>query len=344
MDYVNTDDQQADILTKPLAPKRFCSLRSLFGLVPIMIVWLILSALVTTDGLRLNFRSKISPTRNQLVMPVMSPCSKIKATEKDLAKPELSMKYRTNASMIQSTHDICGGVFKDKIETAIKEMSYCIPAHRSKRDLGSVASAAATIFQVMVGITNFIRGAAEESPRASEMETLKYLKDIVSKSTSEILANRQEISDEMERELQIVSPSSRYHVEQVRNELSNIPLLIWIGQHVVNEMYAGVANLKAVKQHCGQRRLATSELAEMVEYRTFEEISPEDTVLESVNVDADLKQVRFTYYVDPAIDISVEQVVGYGALVLVIFCVSALLFQISKLLHSRQVANSNTVA
>lgn len=138
-------------------------------------------------------------------------------------------------------------------------------------------------------------------------------------------------------------PSSRYHVEQVRNELSNVPLLIWISQHVINELYAGVANLKTVKQHCGHRRLATTELAEMMEYRSLEDLSPEDTVLESINVDSDARQMRFTYYVDPAIDVSVEQLVGYGALILVVFCVIILMLQNVKMMHARHVDNRSNL-
>lgn len=99
VEYVRTEDQQADILTKPLAPKRFSYLRNLLGVVPVLILTIGL-CVSTAESLRLNFRSKISPVRNQLVLTVESPCNKIKSVEKELAKPELSMKYKTNASMI----------------------------------------------------------------------------------------------------------------------------------------------------------------------------------------------------------------------------------------------------
>lgn len=85
---------------------------------------------------------------------------------------------------------------------------------------------------------------------------LKFLVSQVSTSTGESLASRQQLADVMERELQVVSPSTRLHLEQVRYELSDVLMLIWISQHVINELYAGVANLKAVKKHCSSSRFS----------------------------------------------------------------------------------------
>lgn len=72
---------------------------------------------------------------------------------------------------------------------------------------------------------------------------IKFLIDQVSTSTGESLVNRQQLADLMERELQVISPSTRLHLEQIRSELTDVPMLIWISQHVINELYAGVANL-----------------------------------------------------------------------------------------------------
>lgn len=166
MEYVQTNEQEAVILTKPLPTKRFQFLRSLLGILPIMII-AILAVGRSCDALRINLKSKTSPIRSQLVLKVESPCAKIRSIERDMSKAELSTSYKVNASMSQVTYDLCEGVFKNKIEGAIKEMSYCMPAHRYKRGVGAALSRAGDLIDFVVGVTNFIHEAFVESTRTS---------------------------------------------------------------------------------------------------------------------------------------------------------------------------------
>lgn len=163
VEYVQTNEQEAVILTKPLPTKRFQFLRSLLGILPIMII-AILAVGRSCDALRINLKSKTSPIRSQLVLKVESPCAKIRSIERDMSKAELSTSYKVNASMSQVTYDLCERVFKNKIEGAIKEMSYCMPAHRYKR---AALSRAGDLIDFVVGVTNFIHEAFVESTRTS---------------------------------------------------------------------------------------------------------------------------------------------------------------------------------
>lgn len=70
----------------------------------------------------------------------------------------------------------------------------------------------------------------------------------------------------------------------------------------------------------------------MLEYSALEEIDPDDTVLESVHVDEKNREIRFTYYIGATLDISVEQLLGYGILGISILLIIILVFQNFKAL------------
>jgi len=92
-----------------------------------------------------------------------------------------------------------------------------------------------------------------------------------------------------------------------------------VNNHVMNELHAGVANLKAIKRSCTQGQLATYELAEMLENPYLSEISPEDTKLDSLVVNMQKQEAEFAYRYREGIQLGSGTLVYTAGVVFIFF-------------------------
>lgn len=339
VEYISTDNQQADILTKPLAPKQFKQLRNIMGM-GFMII-LALTVVSGSEGARIHWKTNSSPEQKmrRLLLKVHTPCPHVMLTEEYLrGEITATAEGKINATVMELSKQICVQVFSHRVLTALDDLNGCLISKRPKRDLSAVLGATSMIASFIVGVTNFIRGAFEETVTTDSF----HLSRRVNESSRVYLTDREVMRDEMERELGIVSETAKLHIEQVREETRQIPMLMWTTYHVMNELYAGAANLRAIKRHCSSGRLATMELAEMLEYPELALIESEETSLESLQVNTREGEVEFYYKVNEPIEITLETLgVGFVIIlgILVTTILLALNFEITRALRRKRPRN-----
>lgn len=106
--------------------------------------------------------------------------------------------------------------------------------------------------------------------------------------------------------------------------------------HVIHELYAGSANLKSIRKQCLSGRLATLEISEMLENLNLAQISPEDTRLETVNLNRSEKELEFTYWTRKMIEVD-EKIMLY-ALVLFVLIIKVIMYNM-KIIKQLNVVN-----
>lgn len=122
------------------------------------------------------------------------------------------------------------------------------------------------------------------------------------------------MSRETEQELTVISETAANHLDELRDQASRIPIIVWTSYHVIHEMYAGAANLQAIKQNCKRGHLAIQELSEMLERDELKEISPEETTLLSVTSNVKEKEIEFVYKLGASVELTTEQLLVVGAM------------------------------
>lgn len=211
---------------------------------------------------------------------------------------------RFNITVIEMTNKLCHTIFDTKVIAGMKEVDDCMYHYKYKRYLAAVVGTVSSVANIVLGVTNFIRGAYEPINTDLKVEAMNQLSQRVESSSRLVLLDSATRDQEEQRELRIVSDSAEHHLQQIREVSEQVPMLVWLAYHTTHELYAGVANLKAIKNHCSRGRLATLELAEMLEYEELGQIYPDETTLVSVNVNAKEREINFVY--------QVEDVIGLG--------------------------------
>lgn len=334
--YVSTEDQIADILTKAL-PKKRCSLRSMMK-----ISLLIIGLLIVSEGdcfkIRLGENFNTLSSRKQLTIRVIDPCPITQDTVRGLKNGvNLTEEGIFNERILEVTKRMCRNIYDTRVKPAYLALDKCSSQKpRGKRDIATLISLANTVASIVVGVTNFLNGSSEESSIISKHQTMDALTQQVNATTTSSLRSPAIRFAEMERELAVVSETASHHLQLIREESEAIPVLVWISHHVVQELYAGAANLKAVKKHCLVGRVATEEIGEMLEWQSIGTILPEDTVLDSVALNETAMEFEIIYRVREPLEITRQQILIVSAgIMLTCFILQLLIvnLKVAKILH-----------
>lgn len=325
IEYVHTDDQQADLLTKPLPTKRFLHLRNMIGL-SLMIIMLIINNTNHVDGLNWKFGGfsmKYSAPTQRLTLKLDNPCRQVLlAEEQHRGKIALNEATKFNTTVIEMTKQFCNSTFHENILPALEGLNGCMPAARVKRDLAAVASVAGSVAGIVAGVSNLIRGTSEETTSATKRETIEHLAKQVEETSRLTLSDNSSKNHEEERELQVVSETATLHPDEAKEAAKDIPMVLWMANHALHELKAGVANLKAIKQHCSQGHMATKEIGELIEHQGLLDLDPNWTELISVMVNAENREVEFTYkierrfHMDPETVLLILIIVSVGLIII----------------------------
>lgn len=317
-EYVSTDMQQAYLFTKPLPPAKFTTLRSKLGL-SLVLFLLCLVIPARTYRLSLGMGPDFTQPTMRLVIKVNNPCSQVVVAENILrGKVFLSPEAKANTSIIETTRELCQSTFNKSILTALDEINGCQTPNRAKRDLSTIISVATTVSSFIVGVTNFIRGFSESANGVTRRDVIKQLASQVNLSTVSLLTDRSIMAVEEERELDIISSTARMHLEAIRQETAHIPMVLWSSFQAMHELYAGAANLRAVKLQCRAGVLATQEIGEMVESTEIGEVSAAETSVVSMIYDPDVQELEILYRLKKALDFNTENVIAVPGVVVVL--------------------------
>lgn len=287
VEYVNTSDQAADILTKPLPVKRFCTLRDMLGMA--LVIAMMVAFIPGGEAMKVHIPEWIVPfersQQQRLTVKLTNPCPVAKEVElKMRGQIELTRSSILNNTLANAGDGICNMIFRDRITPVFKSLEGCINSSRSKRSIGAVLGTASTIASAIIGVSNFIRGLSEQSPSVGRETQLQQMNTRLNQLTQSTLTDRGLASEVMEHDIEVVSESAQRHLEQIREEAEQIPMLVWATYHMVNEMYAGAANLKAIRRECMRGRLAVGELGEMIESPEIQALDAGDTKLLSLTI------------------------------------------------------------
>lgn len=336
--YVDTEEQQADVFTKALARPRFVKLRQLIGMTFVCLLLFVPLALCMRLDLRATTRG---PVRNKIKLQIKEPCALIEETELEfLGKAQLSEEYKANRGMVSATHMLCKRIFDQQVKAAIKELNGCLPHDRNKRWIAAALGAAKTaakVGDVVLGITDTI-SSIHNAMVGTDNRTYEEMTSRLNQTSREALSDKQSKIKEARQELAIVSDASIYHPAQITEESDDFPLLLWSSNHAVSELYAGVANLKALKNHRGLGQLATKEIGEMLDDHELMRLEPEETTLESIIVDLAKQEIMFVYLLDEAIELTLEQVLKYVGTGILFACIFSTLLVNLRLTRRMQYA------
>lgn len=221
VEYINTLEEVADMLTKPLPPKRFKYLCSRMGLVASIICMLLLIC-SNTNALRIKMNSARSDTsvqQHRLTLKINSPCKQVEEAEQSVRGTLLlNEEGKFNASVMELTKFMCTSIFNEKVITAMHELDDCLYRTRSKRDLASVVTVASTVASIILGVTNLIEGSSEENTELARKDVLSHLANRVSDSSKTILMDRVLKNLEEEREIEIESQTANRHIQQIKEK------------------------------------------------------------------------------------------------------------------------------
>lgn len=171
---------------------------------------------------------------------------------------------------------------------------------------------------------------------------VKTLTNRIGERSVELFGSGAVMRSEFEQELEMVSESARNHLDEIRQEATHFSLMFWATQHVLHEIYAGVANLKTIQKRCRVGQLATMELAELIEHPALAQVPDERTRIFNMIVVEDGFEV--TYSIIRWLEIINELLVeiGFGTgLVITIGVILYLIFKQTKITKAISWAETN---
>lgn len=224
-----------------------------------------------------------------------------------------------NVQFLHAITQICNEQYKEEIQPLLRDMSQCHPKPDSiKRDImvDLLTLAGSAVY-------NFFRSRSmPETDSRDSMITSFY------KSYSQ-----QELFDiDSSRFVSSYSPSSTHHLSEIEQQQTYLKPLIWSIAGAQAEMIAGGAMFRVITQYCMRGRVATIELAELLDDEELSFIDSAETNLLWVQSYNDNMSFRFVYQVQSKkfrkpIDLAAILVITLGAICLLYFLFRGCIFR-----------------
>lgn len=272
--YVRIEEQQADVLTKPLAKKIFFNLLGKLG-------FTLLCASITGNS------QATKPIKGGFIVKIANPCQALHDTQmtnlRNLGYNFMAPTYQKILMNIDFTWDICHESFENNIDSIIPELDTCLVnidrASRHRRDIVDLISTAGTVVAAVIG---FVKGYSKTADNHDTINEVKTLDQRLNQNIERYLSNKEMMRHNQLEVTRVVSESLKN--KQVNTTWSRFNEHFYLISHVLNEIYAGRAALLEIIKTCKKGQLATREVAELIENKALSELSPEDTILHSLVV------------------------------------------------------------
>lgn len=286
VEYIESKEQRADIMTKPISVGQFRFLKTTIQL-----------AAVAAFCSYCNFVCAEPKTSQYgVILGILNPCQDIWKVPHD---QEVSYYWNFRYYVDRE----CLKIYNEEWGNVVKEMSTCNNEHRVKR--GIINSFVKKFFKIAV--TNLLH-VVELADSEPTLQTFYNQYDIA----KHYLEDRHDY-------LQICSPTATQHRKEMLLESTSFPPLFWAIAKVHGEILANTANLKKIIEKCKSNRMATKELGELVNDPDITGI-PEDRTGE-VKIEGRNDGVvtfRFHVYEDNENNLSIYVYGTFGAISLII--------------------------
>lgn len=259
----------------------------------ITIILILLSINLTVQSK--STRTKI--TKYSLLLDLENPCSHLPPMKK--VNPEI-LKFgatQTNEEFDTAIRTLCNYHYNTHINNVLEELENCLPNREARSIFEPVLDIIGT------GVSNLIASQFQLSKEDKNEVLQRELTNTINKMGDKILS-QEELKSSIITELNQASKTSGQHqklTEQVAMEAS---LVLFAAQFIETKILTTKANLKALLRGCFIRKVATAELAEMMNFTEIADIDPEDTVLLKLIVDQAVQTIKLIFRV--AIDSNEE--------------------------------------
>lgn len=296
VDYVESEEQTADILTKPLNKTAFEKHR--LGLGIMANPWLqlaVLGCVLVATGVAEAGGGHYGRQR-VLSLSYRNPCDDLEhAWEYDSSESfwdfeRSRVRSDYNTFMIRQCHKH----FNALVPTMLDRLAGCARV-RKPRQIQFFKEIAADL--VGVAITNFVKSFFSSESSSGIGPAREALVAKVRDSAKAYFYQHEVRRPEEAKMIGVLSESSSHHAKELYDETTNMPGMLSAAYHAQAEMLAGLANMKTIEEYCQNGQLATQELAELAGNSALAEINPNQTVLENVVIDRGNQQTDFIYRV-----------------------------------------------
>lgn len=282
VNYVRSEEQLADMLTKPMSRDRLKGMLMVLGMV------IMLSTSMTVESRPANN----GPIEYQIVLYYINPCDEMLKVDHDEPYPYGFWYYR------QEVLRQCNQKYDQTWVKSVDHTKNCTVGmrRRYKRDLTTTL---VSLFGSAV--SNFITSRYQPKQigdRNSMVESFNRNFDI----------NREKKED-ADRYVSICSESGRYHTPEIQEQAQQLPGLVWSIAKTHGEMLANTANLNTVSAYCRQGKVAPKELGELLDFDDLVTIDPEKTTM--LGVDVGDNSITFRFVVNFDEEVQVKNIVPY---------------------------------
>jgi len=211
----------------------------------------------------------------------------------------------------------CSRTYKNLMGPVLKELKGC-SIGRFKRSLVTEV-----VKLVGVGATNFLLSKFSSDSSHPIEHNLNFLIEEIKRYTQHKYSSNNNLREEITNSISSVSEASRQHNLELIPLTDHMPRMIWTMANTYNEIFAGVANLKAIAKMCAKGKAATYEIAELTGSGQLQDLDPDDTTIESINVNSNKNEINFTFRIRVK-DWSVVLYTAVGVVVMLILTACAL--------------------
>lgn len=309
--HVRTDNNLADMLTKPLTSNRFTFLRNkLMFLLAVMCCLLVNSDAVLFEGTKPiiwlhtdNFVDN-GITQYEVDFRYINPCgSLLPQTTNNVPHglPPQNIFGSTDRVIADQVVKECNKLFEDIYVTKIRDLvqkGQTVQHNRPMEKIGFVDAAEL----VCVGcITNLVSTIVSRLNPHSDHNQMKNNKERIEKLEADAKAFEKGFNVTKEIEHSILATLQEFgHSLSNQNRqlqhLAELPRVSWISSYMQSRILHGVSDLNTIMEEYGYGRVATSEMADMLMIDRLRGVDKLDTRFQSISLPVNFT-VRFKFVV-----------------------------------------------
>lgn len=250
---------------------------------------------------------------------ILDPCSQMKKIGVEYPSvlyrvfhPSALEKHIGSSSFNIYIEKSCKYLYGEHIIPLIEQVQNC--NNNKKKRKRSILSKLKLVETVLLIITDFINIKKATSDLNNYETSLQLLEEPLETLTTKFLKSKELMLPNIIKQIERVSSSALKHQKYTDKFATQMPLEGWGYIHIMSELIAGAANLKAIVDHCKNQQVATTELGEILNDENISQTNPNDTIIEDIRFKNDTLSIK--YYIKTSTKTKEIEVVLTGQKVL----------------------------